>query len=417
MDNLIYWIWLSLACTPDTSTFPKLIEKFCDAKRIYDADIKSISRVIGNSASDRTALADKELEKATEVYEFCKKHSIGIVTYGDDEYPNSLRDIQTPPVLLYYRGSLPDFNIGVYIASVGTRSLSEYGRRSAFKISYDLASAGATVVSGMAVGIDGVSHAGALAAGASTLAVIGSGIDICYPSGHLQLARAIVKCGCVLTEFAPGTPPSRYNFPKRNRIISGLCAATIVVEGSERSGSMITARFAKKQGRAVYALPGNVGQKNSEASNLLIKNGARLVSCAEDIIEHFAESHRGALNPFKLKPRCPVDMMAALREYGVQAVCPGDGIFIPPRSERKAKESEVKILDTHVCEVTSEPPSSFDAKALKLYKKIPTAGECTLESLIDSEFSLRDIMKYLLKLEMGHFIVMLPGEKVARKSK
>ena len=417
MDNLVYWIWLSLASTPDSATFPKLISKFQDAKAIYEADDKEISRVIGSNASDRRNLADKSLDKATEIHNFCIKHNVGMLAYPDERYPRSLREIQTPPVLLYYRGVLPDFNSGVYIASVGTRTLSDYGRRSAFKISYDLACAGATIVSGMAMGIDGVSHAAALSAGKPTVAVLGSGIDVCYPIAHLRLAREIVKTGCIITEFAPKTQPQRYNFPKRNRIISGLSSATVLIEGAEKSGALITARCAQSQGRAVYALPGKVGDKNSEASNLLLKNGAKLVTSAEDIIKAYDNGSTGLLNPFNLQVRLPIDVMEALRKYEVVAVTQGDDIFTPPRQNR----AKVDNLPTSEAPKEEEPaiaapPDSFDKNALKLYKKIPFSGEISIESLVSEEFSLRDVMKLLLKLEMGKFVVMLPGERVARKS-
>ena len=420
MDQIVYWIWLSLSVTPDSATFPKLLERFPDAKSVYDADIKEISRAIGTNASDRKALAEKSLEKSVQIYEYCKKYNIGLLAYSDERYPIALREIQTPPVLLYYRGVLPDFNSGVYIASVGTRTLSEYGRRSAFKICYDLASAGATVVSGMAMGIDGVSHAAALSAGAPTVAVLGSGIDVCYPSPHLHLAREIVKRGCVITEFAPKTPPNKYNFPKRNRIISGLCSSTLIIEGSEKSGALITARCAQKQGRVVYALPGKVGEKNSEASNLMLKNGAKLVTSADDIIKDYDNRTKGLLNPFNLAKSLPIDVMAALSEYKVVAVTSGDDIFIPARS-RKAKpepsfEAFEDSINQEASKTSAEPPESFDKRALMLYKKIPANGECAIESLVDEEFSLRDIMKLLLKLEMGKFVTMLPGEKVSRKS-
>ena len=284
MNKTVYWIWLSLCCTPDSATFPKLLEKFNDAEEIFNATDKQISACIGNNASDRSLLLKRDLSDAEKIYDFCTKRGVGIVTCASEDYPSPLRNISTPPVLLYYRGRLPDFNNKLFVAAVGTRSLSDYGRRAAFKISYDLACAGATVVSGMAMGIDGVALAGALSAGGSTVAVIGSGIDVCYPSGHLTLAREIVKNGCVITEFPPGTPPNRFDFPRRNRIISGLCSATLVIEGREKSGALITARYAQEQGRVVYAVPGNVGSPNSEVSNLLIKNGALLCTGAEDII-------------------------------------------------------------------------------------------------------------------------------------
>ena len=419
MDTTIYWIWLSLACTPSGSTFGKLIKEFDGAKEIYDAEARKISSIIGLRNSDRSALEDKSLDRAREIYSFCQKHKVGLLHYADERYPDLLRQINNPPVLLYYRGILPDFDRCFTVAAVGTRALSNYGRKNAFSIGYDLAAAGATVVSGMAMGIDGVAMAGALSAGGKTVAVIGSGIDICYPPGHLKLAREIVKGGCVLTEFAPGTQPNRYNFPKRNRIISGLCRATVVFEGAEKSGALITARYAKEQGRTVYALPGNVGSKTSQLSNLLIKNGAKICTSAEDVLNDFIDSYRGVINPFMLKESIKADMMKTLSEYGVVAVCPDDDIFSVPKSASAAKNARAKVNEA-IAEEPGEmitPPANFDKSALKVYKRIPTEGSCSLESLVDSEMNLREVMKCLLKLEMGGFIVMLPGEAVSRKFK
>ena len=330
MNDLVYWIWLSLSCTIDTGTFSKLISKFNGAKEIYEADEREIAECIGYKTSDRANLASKSLERAEEIYDFCVSHRVGMLRYSDKEYPEALRNTQTPPVLLYYRGKLPDFNSGLYVAMVGTRELSEYGRKNAFNIGYDLAIAGATVVSGMALGIDGVALAGALAAEKPTVAVLGSGIDVCYPSQHLTLAREIVKRGCILTEYPPKTKPNKYNFPKRNRIISGLCSATLVIEGRERSGALITARYAENQGRALYALPGNVGSDHSELTNLLLKKGAKPATRAEDILDAFEEKYKGKINQFLLRDRRNVDMMYVLRTLEVVANCPSDDIYNQP---------------------------------------------------------------------------------------
>lgn len=422
MDEIVYWIWLSSACTPDSATFPKLLERFSGAKEVYEADSDEIVKCIGRRATDREKLIHKNLNGAVKIYEFCKKHNVGLLPYCSENYPESLRRITSPPILLYYRGVLPDFNKEFFVASVGTRSISDYGRRSAFKVSFDLSMAGAVVVSGMAVGIDGVSHAGALSAGGVTVAVIGSGIDVCYPKQHLRLAREIVKKGCVITEFAPGTPPDKFNFPKRNRIISGLCAATLVIEGRERSGSLITARCAKEQGRVVYALPGNVGTENSQVTNLLIKDGARLFTCAEDIINDFRDTYGGQLNPFKLKEKMGVDMMAQLSALEVVANCPTDKIFSSFPSEKKQTSApEPKASPEPITEepLPKEEPTlpAFDKKTLAVYKRIPLGAEVEIESLVDSEMNLRDVMKAILKLEMASFVVVLPGERVARKTK
>lgn len=425
MNELIYWIWLSLAVTPDTTTFKRLIEAFRDAKAIYEAELHVISKHVGSRSSDRSRLAEKDLTRAVEIYEYCVKHDIGLVTYNDEQFPVSLREIKTPPVLFYYRGTLPDFNKYFSLSIVGTRTLSDYGRQSAFRAAYEMSKAGAVIVSGMAMGIDGVAHAGALCADGITVAVIGSGINICYPEDHKTLARAIVKQGCVISEFAPGTPPSRTTFPKRNRIISGLSAATLVIEGRERSGSLITARHATEQGRVVYALPGNVGVKNSEATNLLLKNGAKLYTASEDIIKDFEDSYRGALNPFNLPSEFKADVKAALTKYGVIAVAPSDDIFFTPGVNQKPKTIERPGIDTaelRSVEMPAEeskqqdPPPDFDKKSIEIYKKIPCCNAILIDELVDAETPMRVVMQCLLKLEMGHFIEMCPGELVKRKT-
>ena len=429
MNELIYWIWLSLSTTPDTRVFKRLISNFAGAKEIYEAELSEISPHIGSRSSDRTRLADKDLTRAGQILEFCEKNRVGIVTYPDERFPESLREIPSPPVLLYYRGTFPDFNKNFSVAMVGTRSISDYGRKMAFNVAYDLASAGTIIVSGMAMGIDGISHAGALAADGITVAVIGTGINVCYPEGHLKLAREIVKRGCVITEFPPGTKPSRTTFPKRNRLISGLTAATLVIEGKERSGSLITARHAIEQYKVVYALPGSVNEKNSQATNLLIKNGAMLFTCADDIIRDFKDVYPGVINPFKLPEKCPVNVMDALRRYGVIAVAPNDDIFhhssdtqpsesAPSDSQKRHKASSRidKPKQAETVQAAGEPTEdSFDKDALAVYKKIPSSGDCAIESLVDENTDLRKVMRSLLKLEMGSFVEMLPGERVMRK--
>ena len=429
MNELLYWIWLSLCSRPDSATFPSLLKKFKTAKEVYDATDSEISSALTPRSSDRNLLLKRDLERPRKILEFCEKHGVGILTYGDDMYPESLRNIQTPPVLLYYRGELPDFNSGVRIAIVGTRKLTDTGRKNAFHLAYDLAKSGATVVSGMAIGIDGVAHAGALAANMPTVAVIGSGIDVCYPKAHLKLARNIVRCGCILTEYPIGTRPNKFNFPQRNRIISGLCSGVAVIEGREKSGAMITAKYAQMQGRRLYAFPGSVGAENSEAGNLLIKNGATLITRAEDVIKDYSDISKGPiLNPFKLDEKIPVSMNSVLTELGVCALAPNDGIFKPViKKQNKIYDINVPDLNTEAEKrfdksslersALSEVEAAFNSDILEIYKKIPQDGDCQIESLADEKHTVRDVMKAMLKLEMGRFITMLPGERVKRNLK
>ena len=195
----------------------------------------------------------------------------------------------------------------------------------------------------MARGIDGISAAGAISAGGTTVAVLGSGIDVCYPPEHLKLAREIVKDGCIITEYAPGSTPDKFNFPKRNRIISGLSSATIIFEGDEKSGARYTADYAKKQGRTVYALPGNVGSKNSALPNLLLKNGAKPCTTAEDVIKDFTDKYPHEINPFKLSEKLSVNMMAELRRMAVVALAPNDDVFIPPKAKKAVSEKALSL--------------------------------------------------------------------------
>ena len=417
MEDRVYWLWLSMAVTPGTNTFAKLLTKFNSAMEIYSADAAEIASVITSKSRDYKALCDKRLDAAVKVNDFCLTKNVGILLHCDRNFPSMLKQIPTPPVLLYYRGVLPDFDDNFLVSVVGTRRLTDYGRRNAFVISSDLARAGAVIVSGMAVGIDGVAHCGAIAAGRPTVAVIGSGIDVLYPKSHGQLAKQIVKDGCVLTEYAPGTKPEKQNFPVRNRIISGLSQAVIVIEGKERSGAMITARHAREQERALYALPGNVGSPNSQLTNLLIKNGASLCTAADDVVRDFELRSHGRLNPHELAKPFSADMHAMLTKLGVSCVAVDDGIFKNSKKQKKIKVVEEDVpkckADSTATEKTADL-AGFDKTAIKLYKRIPTGEGCPIEALVDDELNLRDVMKGLLKLEMGCFITMLPGERVRR---
>ncbi len=426
MDELIYWIWLSLSCTPGGTSFKKLYDAFGSAESIYNADDSAIASVVTSSLSDYKKLVCKDIERARGILNFCNEKGVGILTYEDGRFPKSLRNIKAPPVLLYYRGILPNFDKEFLISVVGTRHISDYGKNNAFCISRDLARAGAVIVSGMAIGVDGVALAAALSEGGTTVAVIGSGIDVCYPMQHKHLAREIVKGGCVFTEYAPGTDPERYHFPTRNRIISGLSEATVVIEGNEKSGSAITAQHAKSQGKIVYALPGNIGNPGSEITNLLLRNGARPFLSADDIIRDFEATTSVNLNPHRLSGPIEKKLEDVLLEYKVSALASNDRIYhhskvkntnsaeTKPKAENNEKKANAKPPTENAADESKI--ARIDKHALELYKKIPADPGCYVESLICDEIGLRDVMRIVLKLEMLGFVTMLPGEKVKRKN-
>lgn len=206
-----------------------------------------------------------------------------VVTWADADYPTVLRNIPEPPVALIVRGGLPAED-DLAIAVVGTRRASAYARRIAEELARELAMTGVVVVSGLAMGVDAAAHRGALAGCGRTVAVLGTGIDKVYPSWHRELAASVAGQGGLVTEFPCGTPPRPYNFPRRNRLISGLTRGTVVVEAAEKSGSLITASYASLQGREVLAVPGPVGPAGQCGPHRLIQEGARLVTCAKDVL-------------------------------------------------------------------------------------------------------------------------------------
>lgn len=423
MDSLLYWVWLSLSCTPGYTTFDKLIREFDSPEQIFFASDGEIASCIGERVRDYTMLVRRDLEGAKTVLEFCTRHQVGILTYADAAYPEALRSIVASPVLLYYRGKLPDFSSICPIAVVGNRKMSAYGQKSAFTIAADLARAGATVVSGMAKGIDAMAMAGALSEEGRVLAFLGSGIDVCYPEEHLTLARETVKNGCIMTEYAPGTPPDRFNFPKRNRLISGLSAATLVIEGKEQSGAMITARHAMAQNRPVYALPGNVDSPGSAAAHLLLRGGAKLLTAADDVVRDLEDSYRGILNPFAMASAEAADMEPILRRLSLSgSVEKGKGSLVSrifgksaSRTEKEKSDSgEAFSAKADADARAKQVLAAMDPEARAVFEAIPESGDCALESLCNEELPLRTVMKYLLKLEIKGLITMLPGERVQR---
>lgn len=284
---LIHWIWLSTRPGMNDRMKIAVLEHFSDPEDAFYADPGAYCRIDGLTAEGQEALKDKSLQEAKQILAQCTDKDIRILTMRDAAYPARLKNISDPPLVLYYKGWLPDFDDQPLIAVVGTRKASGYGLTAAKRMGYQIAKCGGVVVSGMAFGIDGLAMTGAMTAGGTVIGVLGCGADVIYPLSNRSLFADTQRCGCLLTEFPPGTPPYKWNFPKRNRIISGLSCGVLVVEAPKISGALITARQALDQGRDVFVVPGNIDVPSCEGSNELLRQGGILARTGWDVMSEY----------------------------------------------------------------------------------------------------------------------------------
>lgn len=288
MHKTLYYVWLSECKHLNNKKRKFLTELFGDAENVYRASesellasITAYSEIFGRSGKFPSKF-DKDLQQAEDSIKRAKDFGADIIAYDSPDYPEHLKEIADPPMVLYSRGEKELIKKPV-IAVVGTRRSSQYGRWAAFEIAKRVAQCGIPVVSGMAEGIDSAAHAGCLSTGMGTVAVFGTGIDLCFPASNRKLCRQIVEEGLTLSEFSPGERGIAAYFPLRNRIISALSKSVIVVEGAIKSGSLITASLAADQGRDVFAVPGNINQPNSVGCNKLISEGAFPIMDLEEV--------------------------------------------------------------------------------------------------------------------------------------
>ncbi len=301
------WIALLVVEGIGPVLFRRLLEKFDTPAAVLSASASRLAQVKGMTTQVADAIGSISCKRFAE--EECRRiESAGIrlLTFLDADYPRRLFEIGDPPPLLYLRGVIPSWEPA--IAVVGSRRASRDGLKTAEKFSAELAAAGILVISGLARGIDTAAHRGALAGGGSTVAVLGCGVDVDYPPENRQLGTNICSEGCIISEFPMGTQPLAEHFPRRNRIISGLSRGVLVVEAVEKSGSLITAQYSLDQGREVMAVPGPIWSISSKGSNRLIKQGAHLVDCIDDILEATRiarqEKHPSLFNSETAVPRC-----------------------------------------------------------------------------------------------------------------
>ncbi len=290
-DTRIYYVWLALAFGPASKLAVKLLDAVGSPETVYNEKLSGLLPSGGLSEKEieqaKALLKTRTLEDAKQTIETCSGMGIEILTPESDTYPNALRYLADRPLTLYLRGTMPDCNYNMTTAVVGTRKMTDYGRNMAYSIGVGLTYGGSIVVSGMALGSDSMALIGALDSDGQVIAVLGSGVDVVYPREHRDIYRKIIEKGAVISEYPPGTPPIGSHFPVRNRIMSGIADATVVVEADAKSGSLITAAHALEQGKKVFAVPGKIGDPGAEGTNNLIRDGALTALTAEDILAEF----------------------------------------------------------------------------------------------------------------------------------
>ena len=346
MDRNLYWIWLADVLGPASELPLILFQHFRSIEDIYFADEDAYSDCPGIKASEIRSLCDKDLHAAKRIYDACVRLGVGLLPYDSTLYPDRLRRIHQPPVLLYYKGYIPDFSSRLSLAVVGTRGMTDEGRVGGYRIAYELAIAGAIIISGMAIGVDGIAHKAALDAGGTTVAVLGSAIDRPYPVEHTAMYDRLVQCGGIISEYPPGMRTQRWHFPQRNRIISGLCQGTLIVEAGENSGALITAKSAITQGRDLFAMPGDPSEPARVGTNTLIKAGAAAVTEAADILRHYESLYQPVLHPEHLRDPAYFTAFDNTLRYGHEQVARHRAANAAPHT-RAAVHSDSAAQEAH----------------------------------------------------------------------
>lgn len=418
---LAHWIWLAHRPGLNDRAKAALMQHFRDPEDIFFADSGAFDHIGGLSEEARQALRDKNLLPAEEILEACDRERLHILTYRDAAYPMRLKNIADPPIVLYYKGQLPDFDALPVIAVVGTRKASAYGLTTAKRMGYQIGRCGGIVVSGMAYGIDGMAMGGALTAGQKAVGVLGCGADIVYPLSNRALFQDVEQYGCILSEFPPGTPPTKWSFPKRNRIISGLSNGVLVVEAPEKSGALITARLAAEQGRDVFVVPGNIDQPSFVGSNRLLRDGAIMVSSGWDILSEYE-----ALYPDKIRRDDRKLQQSAYPEEVQKAAMEAEKSLpkVAQRPQRLGKKENLKKdLDKKAIDKEQSGPYSDINDILRTLsgdeQAIVTAlkeGERLVDDVIaETGLTTGKLLAALTMLELKGILKRLPGKRITLK--
>ena len=421
-ESLLYAVWLADRVGQTPGLYRVLLGEFGTPADVYRADFSAREESIAIRRASLRRLSDKSLDAARRTVDFCVTRGITILTPEHEEYPSLLRDLPDLPAVLYVRGRLPDFAHVPATAVGGTRKMTAYGMKRAYALGYGLGRGGSAVVSGMAAGGDSLALCGALDAGGFAVAVLGCGVDRAYPSGNRYLMEELAERGAVISEYPPGTDVSPGNFPVRNRIISGLCRATVVTEADAHSGALITARCAKNQGRELFAVPGAVGEKGSEGVNRLLADGAAPALTADDVLRSYAFLYPDRIRLGRAEPE-EEDALRAAREHRADV---GSLLRSGQKQEQSGKEAGQALLsgirikhrendinrskEGSGQQEISSVLTLVDEKTGALYRSLPEEV-FTPDEVTNDRFDIGDVLCALTVLECHSLVRALPGGK------
>jgi len=413
---IVHWLWL--AHRPGLTDYMKaeLLRHFSDPEDIYFAQSEAFSHIEGFTKEMAKALADKDLTAAEKYLADAMKYKLHILTYRDAGYPKRLKAIPDPPLVLYYKGTLPDFDSQPVIGVVGTRKCTPYGLSAAKKLGHEIVRCGGLVVSGLAEGIDAMAMKSALSAGGQVVGILGCGAEQVYPKINKWLFADTERYGCILSEFPPETPPYKWNFPKRNRIISGLSHGVLVVEAPKGSGSLHTARHALEQGRDVFVVPGNVDQPTFTGSLQLLRDGGTLVVSGWDILSEYE-----ALFPDKVHRNTRPSRQRAypedMPETGEISPKVAQKPVLPkaklPKKEKSYKK-DVDKTDTPNYSDVNKDLSALSPEQQRIMKTLESGERLVDEVIAEVNLPAGKVSSALTMLVIKGYVQKLPGNRVRR---
>ena len=415
--SMKYWIFLQRVLGQGSRKLLPLLETFQTAKAAVEAGPKGWRDLNLFTPSELKRLDTVDLESCQEIVVYCWERGYDIITPNDSRYPRNLAHLQDPPAALYVKGTFPPIDDQVVLAMVGTRKCSENGKKIARDLSFRLASSGAIIVSGGAIGIDSSAHIGAIRANGTTIAVLGCGLDYPYLSANEELREDIAAHGALVSEYPPSAPVTKYNFPTRNRLISGLALGTIIVEATKSSGSLITMEHALQQGRDIFVVPGSISDPLYAGSNRLIRDGAKAILSPQDVLEEYVGAYPHRINMAGCEASCE-DVSDVLPSAEPMPKAPPKK---PPkkRALRRRPKAETKSTDDVPAEVLDRlrlnyPLLSENAK--ELFAAFVDAHTDSFDLAMDRcDLDASEAIAAITELEIFGFLEAVPGGRYSVK--